>query len=171
MIESLKSLTRDPYFDLYLSRVEFDDAFTELQSSLAETIDLLSSLNNQQLQQRYAPNKWSIGEVVIHCIETELIFLVRALTIARSNKREVLPGFDQDVYANSLESNDLEVGDMIEYVKSTRSAFLLLARTLSEDQLDKIGNASNKDVQVRALFFISSGHFRHHMHIIRERYL
>ena len=44
-------------------------------------------------------------------------------------------------------------------------------RSLDEAAWDRIGTANNNQVSVRALAFIMAGHLRHHMNVLREKYL
>jgi hypothetical protein len=46
-----------------------------------------------------------------------------------------------------------------------------VARSLRDADWDQRGKASNAEVSVRALAFIMAGHVRHHLNILRERYL
>jgi len=47
--------------------------------------------------QGYAPGKWSVKEVVLHCADAERILAYRALRIARGDATE-LPGWDEQAY-------------------------------------------------------------------------
>jgi hypothetical protein len=44
-------------------------------------------------------------------------------------------------------------------------------RNLDEEAWNRVGIANNSEVTVRALAFIMAGHLRHHMNVLRERYL
>ena len=52
-----------------------------------------------------------------------------------------------------------------------RQATLSLFNSFSQEQLTKIGIASNKQVSVRAIGFIIIGHQKHHQKVFLERYL
>ena len=48
---------------------------------------------------------------------------------------------------------------------------MFLFKSLQEQELDQMGNASNRDITVRAMLFVLAGHIIHHARIIKERYL
>jgi hypothetical protein len=52
-----------------------------------------------------------------------------------------------------------------------RQSTLSLFNSFSQEQLTKIGVASNREVSVRAIGFIIIGHQKHHQKIFLERYL
>src|SRR4051812_26994046 len=58
----------------------------------------MKSLTQEQLDYRYAADKWTIKEILAHIIDDERIYAYRALRFARDDATE-LPGFDQDSYA------------------------------------------------------------------------
>ena len=43
--------------------------------------------------------------------------------------------------------------------------------SLSEEELDRVGNANGKNISVRSLVYILAGHIIHHTNVIKERYL
>ncbi len=52
-----------------------------------------------------------------------------------------------------------------------RAASLALFESLDPESLLRRGRAAGYDLTVRALPFIVAGHERHHLGVIRERYL
>ena len=171
MHPELNSLVRAPYFDTYLKTLESSDVQVCLQSTKQRFVEVISNLNDDQLNYRYQPDKWSIKELVIHLIDTEIIFNYRALRIGRDAEEKNLEGFDENVYAQQARVDRLSKDDLVSYFTSVRDSSMLLYKTFTEDQLNKIGVASGHKVEVRALFLINSGHTLHHLKIINERYL
>ncbi|MDC1221250.1 DinB family protein [Salibacteraceae bacterium] len=170
MIIKLESLVIDPYFNTYLKLVELENLDEELEASHELVSEFLSELSDERISYRYQADKWSIGEVIHHCIETEMIFNFRALTIARESEAPTLAGFDENAYVKASGKIDWTPAQLLLYFDSVRSTTLSLLSSISNEQMAKCGNASGKDVQVEALFFVTSGHFRHHLNVIKERY-
>jgi hypothetical protein len=85
------------YFGRYISLVSDADILTVLQTQWSETAALLRGLGEKDGGVRYAPDKWSVREVLGHMNDTERIFAYRALRIARADKTP-LAGFEQDDY-------------------------------------------------------------------------
>lgn len=171
MIPAIQSLIRSPYYDGYLEHVTSPDIEAELHRSGKALTSCIEQLDAQQLEHRYAPGKWSIRQIVHHLIDTELIFNYRALKIGRDTTSQVIDGFDENVFSDQVKTGELTRTELIQLFNSTRQTSLLLYKTFSEAQLNRIGIASGQRVQVKALFFIHAGHTLHHTQVIHERYL
>ena len=171
MLPSLQNLVRTPYFDNYLKHLETDELFAALTDSAEYFVRLLESIPNDLWRYRYAPEKWTIEEVVLHTIETELIFNSRALRIAREETNQMLDGFDENAYVVQTKLGGMSPTEIIDYFKAVRTSTTMMAKTFSERQLEKVGVASGNRVQVSALFFVTAGHTIHHGKVLQERYL
>lgn len=160
----------DPYYASYIDRVEGKQLSLILRQQRAKVIELLSGLTDEQAAYRYAPGKWSIKEVIGHLIDTERVFVYRAMSIARDEKQS-LPGFDQDEYVvtGGFDSRSLEsLKDEYEAVRNASVAFF---ESLDEASWLKTGMANDVSVSVRAIGYIVPGHEAHHLAILQERYL
>ncbi|MFN5544603.1 MAG: DinB family protein, partial [Bacteroidota bacterium] len=103
--------TYPTYYDTYIGKVSGDNIMDALLTEHYETIDLLTSLDEESLQYRYAPGKWTIREIVQHLIDTERIFCYRALAIARNDKTSI-PGFDENMYVETSNAIFRDMNDM-----------------------------------------------------------
>jgi hypothetical protein len=159
-----------PYYGKYISLVADKDILTLLSRQLDETLALLGSINESQAGYRYAPDKWSIKELVGHLIDTERIFAYRALRFARNDKTP-LQGFEQDDYIRGASFDDCALNDLASEFEHVRRSSLSLFNHLSEEAWKRRGTASDSEVSVRALAYIIAGHELHHMEILRSRYL
>ncbi|MEX2596679.1 MAG: DinB family protein [Salibacteraceae bacterium] len=167
---SLK-LVHAPYYDAYLSLLKSGHLFSELDRSANEMNELVSELNESLLSFRYADDKWTISEVILHVIETEMLFNARAIRIAREQKTQIIAGFDENHYVAQTRSTDYSAVDLIKFFSSVRTSTKYLIRSMTEDQRKKVGEASGHKVSVDALFFITAGHTLHHVNVIRNKYL
>lgn len=171
MISSLQRLIRSTYFDTYLNHLRTDDLQEALRYSSKVLSDLLEAISSSDFDYRYAPGKWKIKEVVHHIIETEIIFNYRALRIAREESSQILAGFEENDYVDASHIQGFSRRDIIDYFFTIRASTNFLLKSLSQEQLQKTGTASGKQVQVEALFYITAGHTLHHAKVISERYL
>ena len=71
-----------PYFETYIGKVPEGDIRETLFTQLAEFADYIRGIGEDQATFRYAPEKWSVAEVVGHIIDCERIFGARALAIS-----------------------------------------------------------------------------------------
>jgi len=135
-----------------------------------ETIDLITSVDEETQHYRYEKDKWNIKEIIQHLIDCERIFAYRALCIARGEKQS-LPGFDENTYATNSHATRRNMNDLAREFSVLRASSIELFKSFSNNELDLIGLANGKFVTVRALLFATLGHELHHMNIIEERYL
>ena len=159
-----------PFHAGYVAMVPDGDVLATLKKQLAETLRLLSRLGEPKSRYRYAPGKWSIREVVGHLIDAERVFTYRALTFARGDKTS-LPGFDENMWASVSNADSRTLKSLLEELKAMRAATLALFKSFNAEQLARIGIASGHPVSVRGLLYVTTGHERHHIKILRERYL
>ena len=61
--------------------------------------------------------------------------------------------------------------DLLTEFSAVRHSNLLMFKSFSDEQLRRIGIASQHEVSVRALGFLIIGHMKHHQKIFIERYL
>ena len=66
------------YYYTYIDRVPGDDIVDVLGRQLEESVDFLSEISEERSLHRYAPDKWSIRELLGHINDTERVFLFRA---------------------------------------------------------------------------------------------
>ncbi len=117
----------------------------------------------------YAPGKWTISEVLQHCIDNERIMAYRALRFARNDKT-VLPGYDENLFAANAEGADRSFDDLIEEYGRVRSSTIDLFRSFTNEMLLRKGATFASEIDVLSLGFVIIGHAIHHNRIIVERY-
>lgn len=159
-----------PYYDRYISRVGEGDLRTILSDQLTTTLKFLESIPESRAGHRYAPDKWSIRQVMGHINDSERIFAYRALRIGRGDETP-LAGFEQDDYIEPGRFDERTLRDLTEEFGHVRRASIALFAHFDEEALSRRGTASGYGVSVRALGYIIAGHELHHLAILRERYL
>ena len=162
-----------PYYDRYISLVPGNDvlaALAALEDQRRQMLLLLSGRTEADGDLRYAPEKWSLKEVLGHINDTERIMSYRALRIARGDATP-LEGFEQDDYVRNGPFARCPLADLIEDYIAVRRATISLFRNLDEAAWTRRGVASKNEVTVRALAFIIAGHELHHRQILEEKYL
>jgi hypothetical protein len=159
-----------PYYDRYISLVSGDDIVSILDRQLPQTLPFLSNLSEEQAGFRYAPDKWSVKQVVGHMIDTERIMSYRALRIGRNDKTAI-EGFEQDDYVRFGPFDHVRLATLLEEFGHVRRATVFLFRSFDPDALLRRGVANQNEISVRALAYIIGGHELHHGRILREKYL
>jgi hypothetical protein len=158
------------YYSKYIDLVPDGDVAGTLASQIGGTLAALWAISDADSLKRYAPGKWSIREMLGHMNDTERIFAYRALRIARGDQTP-LAGFEQDDYIAPGKFDARSWASLIEEFEAIRKSNLAMFRGLDEEAWQRTGTASNNPVTVRALAYIIAGHERHHMNVLREKYL
>jgi uncharacterized damage-inducible protein DinB len=160
----------DAYFSRYIDKIGDVDILGLLAQQVEGTVAELSKRSDLQAMHRYAPGKWSIKEIVGHIADTERIFVYRAVCFARGEQKR-LPGFDENAYVAATRFDDRRLADLLAELKAVRAASLAFFSGLTADELTRRGTASEWEYSVRAVPFILAGHEKHHVGVIREKYL
>jgi hypothetical protein len=159
-----------PYYERYISLVPDGDVVSTLATQISETRALLRSLPASVATYRYAPDKWSVNEVIGHVIDSERLFVSRAQRFAR-NDPAPLPGFEQDDYVRNSNFEAYPLAELASELEAVRQSTVFLFRHMDEQAWTRRGIANNAEVSVRALAYIIAGHELHHREVLRTRYL
>ena len=159
-----------PYYFTYIDQAVGNDASAIIEKQLDTSLPFFSAISEEKSQYRYAPDKWSIRQVVNHISDTERSFAFRALWFARGFDAP-LPSYDQNVAAAGAEADRISWADHIEEFRRVRLATISLFRNMSAAAWSRHGIASDNRFTVRALAFMIAGHLEHHLKILRDRYL
>jgi len=155
-----------PYYFTYISQVIGDDPLGSLETQIKEP--LLSSISEEKSLHRYAPDKWSIRQVLNHVTDSERTFAFRALWFARGFEAP-LPSYDQNMAG--ADADKVTWMAHVEEFRRVRLSTLSLFLNLPAEAWMCSGIASDNRFTVRALAYIIAGHFAHHVKVVRERYL
>jgi hypothetical protein len=157
----------DPYFSKYISLVPDTDMLEMLQSQLGAVTQKLQALSPEQLEHRYAPDKWNTLQVVRHLSDTERVFTFRATHIARRDPNP-LPSFDQDQWMQGAPQTSL--GVLLEEWRLVRASAVQLFSSLSDSDWTHTGTAGDSPLTPKACAYIIAGHLIYHQGLWRERY-
>jgi hypothetical protein len=159
------------YYFKYIDQVDpADDICRILERQLDETVQAMSAIADERSLHRYAPDKWSIREVLSHLNDTERLFVFRAMWFARGFDSP-LPSFEQDVAISTAGADERSWSSHIDEFRAVRAATLAFFQNLPADAWARRGVASGNPFTVRALAYIAAGHVTHHLRVVRERYL
>jgi len=169
-VKDLKSSEYGSFYKTYINSCGEMELLKELKENLIEVSSFLSEISSDKGNYRYKPGKWTIKELIQHLIDAERIFAYRALRFARNDKTE-LKGYDHNNYVPESNAGKRDFSELIEEFKSVRLSSIYLFKSFTEDMLLNSGIASSSLISVRAMGFIMVGHCKHHLNVIKERYL
>lgn len=153
--------------ETYIGKVDSD--IFEILEEQVFSIPALFEANKEKENFAYADGKWTLKEMLGHIIDCERIFAYRITAFAR-NEKQHLPGFEEDDYVLNARFDERNYEDMIEEFVALRKANLYLFRSLNEEELNRIGTASEREISVKSILFIVAGHIIHHVGVLKERY-
>jgi hypothetical protein len=159
-----------PFYARYVAGVLEADVVAALRDSGRELVAALAAVPDARGGFRYGPDKWTIREVIGHMIDAERIFGYRALRLARGDATP-LPGFEENDYARTAGSDARTLADLVDELRVVREGTVRLFQSFPADAWMRRGVVNGREVSVRALAYITAGHARHHLGVLRERYL
>jgi MOSC domain-containing protein YiiM len=160
----------NPVFAKYITRVaDLADAGRALEVQREDVLVRLSSLAAERASFRYAPDKWSVTEVIGHLADVERVFAYRLLRIARGDETPLAP-FDDQSYVRLAAFERRPFSDVLDEWAAARKATLLLVRGLPSEAWARRGTASSHSISTRAIVYIMLGHVEHHLALLADRY-
>jgi len=158
------------YYGTYIKRVPDGDVVESLKQDLSESVKFLRGIPESKFDYRYAPEKWSVREIVGHLSDAERVFQYRAFRFSRADETPV-PGFDENLYVANAPFSNVSMPDLIAEFESLRRASIHLFENLDGEAMTRRGTANNSAISVRAIAYILVGHVVHHIGVLKERYL
>lgn len=159
-----------PYFDHYINLV----ADVELSQAFADSIQQLDELNKDLLtsleSRSYAPNKWTVKEILQHLIDWERILSYRALLFAR-NEGSVPQGIDEKLLAANMNAEERSIIELIDELRTIRVSTKSMFGSFNNEVLQNKGTNWKYEISVLAMGFTIIGHQIHHLKTVEERYL
>lgn len=157
------------YFDRYINLC--DDVTVEKAIEIS-----IDEVKNAPLEKwkllglkTYAPNKWTVNELLQHIIDCERIFTYRALSFARSEQQQ-LPSFEEDEYVTQSKANDRKLEDLVNEMLALRQSTLAMYKSFTQEMLSKKGMGFKGLYSVASIGFIIAGHQRWHFKVLQEKY-
>ena len=161
------------YAEMYMKLLPDDGLILKhLADNFEKVKNLIYALPPEKLLYKYAPDKWTIKEILVHIVDDERIYAYRALCFARDEKQS-LPGFEQDDYALMSKANERDLDNIFEEYEAVRRATICLFNGLPEESFLRKGTGSSSyhAATVRALAYHIAGHEQRHINIIKKKYL
>lgn len=158
------------YFDRYMNKCDDVDIITAIEISIKEVEQIPLDKWKAIGLKTYAPDKWTINDILQHLIDTERIFIYRALSIARGDKQP-LPPFSENDYVTEANASERSLEDLISELKNLHISLRDMYRSFTSDNLKQTGKSFKGFYSVADIGFILPGHQRWHFEVIKEKYI
>lgn len=129
----------------------------------------LASVPESKADFRYAPDKWSVKQVVGHVTDANLIFLYRILSIGRGETQS-LPGFDENIYAANASFDSMSWRQVLEGHRAVTQAAGAIIAGFDGTAWARSGCANDVRLTPKDMLWVLMGHERHHIGTLKERY-
>ena len=145
------------------------DILRATPGSLREAVGGIAA---DRLSVHEVPGKWSIQQVVQHLADSEVVLSWR-LRMVLAHDRPAITGYDQDLWANRLGYDEVDLGLALDSFEVLRRANLRLIERATPDDLARYGvHAERGNESVAHMMRMYAGHDTLHLQQIariRER--
>lgn len=155
------------YFLYYIEMSGTKDCLKTFHTT--SNIEFLNNLTEEQASYRYAPDKWSIKQVVGHMTDHERVMTYRALRISRKDDTP-LAGYDQNVFVDNSNFDNVSFKNLMEDYQNARNASISFMNCLSKEQWELNGKIWKFNLNIDEVMRAVIGHEFHHINVIKERY-
>ncbi len=160
--------TAQQYIQRILGFVEGKDPLEVQRSTPEKLAKAIQGLDKAKLQQRPAPEKWSISEILAHLADTELVGGWRLRQVIGKNGVEI-QAYDQEVWAETFGYSQREPAVSLETFRAVRAANLLLLESIPKDLWENYGMHQERGKETIAhIVRIFAGHDLNHLRQIEQ---
>jgi uncharacterized damage-inducible protein DinB len=129
----------------------------------------VQKMNDEQLDSRPIPGKWSTRQVVCHVVDFEPIYADRMKRVIAENCPTFFGG-DPDVFAAHLAYDHREIGTELELMTAVRRQMAAILRELKADDFQRTGKHSEAGpLSLETLLQRIGDHVPHHVRFIDEK--
>src|SRR5262245_55267530 len=130
----------------------------------------IAGLNREQLNSFPVPGTWSIQQIVLHMMDSDLIGSDRMKRVAAETKRPTLIGYDETAFAGGLFYDQLDPQMACEVFEKNRLLTTEILRRLPAEAFERRGHHNEQGEVTLAYFFKSyADHLDHHLKFLHEK--
>ena len=158
----------DAYVASVLEALGQRDPLEVMRETPAKLRAIVAELPASAITAREAPGKWSIGEVIQHLADSELVGANRFRMVMAHDSPPLL-AYDQDLWAERLRYSESNVNDALEEFSLIRRSNVRLFERASPTDFDRVGMHSERgEESLRHLLELYAGHDLVHLRQIER---
>jgi uncharacterized damage-inducible protein DinB len=139
------------------------DPLTVVRATPTALAQAIQGLSDEQLRKPERSGKWSIGQVLQHLADSDLVWGWRVRLILAQD-RPTLTGYDQDLWAERLHYADSDPAESLETFRVLRRANIRLIERAAPADLRRVGVHSERgDESLEHLQRLYAGHDLMHL--------
>ena len=139
-------------------------------ASAAVPAEAIRGLTPSELNAFPVPGTWSIQQIVVHLMDSDLIGSDRMKRVAAENVPPQLIGYDETAFAKNLPYEKLDPAQACEVFRLNRLLTAAVLRNLPDSAFTRHGMHSERGRETLAdLVEGYVEHLEHHMKFIREK--
>ena len=155
--------TAQQYIQRILGHVEGRDAIKVQRETAPKLRKLTQGLSPKELKWSPAPGKWSIGEIVAHLADVEIVASWRMRSVLGANGTAIQP-FDQDTWASVFEYSKRDPKQSLEVFRVLRENNLAMLKAIPRESWDNYGMHAERGKETIAhLARMFAGHDTNHI--------
>ena len=160
----------NPYFETYIKLVDSSNFDNSLTNNTNDVLNYFSNITEASADYRYATDKWSVKEVLMHIVDVERTMFNRLFVAARGDHQSSLFKMDDALYQQNAKAESRTLKSIVVEFYLVRNNTEFFIGTLNYAQELLIANTTPFPITVRALAYIIIGHATHHLNVLKDRY-
>jgi len=155
--------TPQAYTQRILGRLGGMDPLKVQAATAAKLGRLVQRASAAKLRKRPAPGKWSVGEILAHLADAEIVTAWRMRQILGAPGTPI-QAYDQDVWAAAGHYEKRDARKSLEVFRSVREANLALLKSLKPEQRKQHGMHAERGVEtIEHIARMMAGHDLNHL--------
>lgn len=162
----------NPFFQHYINlSFSYEGDFRKaLHDNTIRATCFFEAIPTQKHDFKYAENKWTIKEILMHIIDAERVFAYRAMVCSRGDNSTPLHSMPVDLFASNAVVSNRTMESLVGEFLIVRKSSALIFEHLTDVQSKFEGNGITHKITGRAIGYIMIGHIEHHINVINEKY-
>lgn len=143
------------------------ERYAQGATQLAESI---RGLSREDLNAFPVPGTWSIQQIVIHMMDSDLIGSDRMKRVAAEDRVPTLIGYDESAFARNLAYEELDPQLACEIFEKNRRMTTEVLKRLPKTAFDRVGDHNEHgQMTLHQLLETYVGHLDHHLKFIAQK--
>jgi uncharacterized damage-inducible protein DinB len=146
------------------------DLIEQYAAGATQPARAITGLTREQLNAFPVPGTWSIQQIVIHLMDSDLIGADRMKRVAAENRQPTLIGYDETAFANKLFYDELDPQLACDVFAKNRLLTAEVLKRLPDEAFNRTGNHNEHGVMTLAELLANYvEHLNHHLKFIDEK--